>query len=33
MKSHMTAIMSKLGVTSRLKAVIRAYELELIPRD
>lgn len=32
-KSHMTAIMSKLGVTSRLKAVIRAYELKLIPRD
>lgn len=29
-KSHVSAIMSKLGVTSRLKAVARAYQLGLV---
>lgn len=32
-KTHVSAIMSKLGVTSRLKAVVRAYEWGLVERD
>jgi len=31
-KSHVSAIMTKLGVASRLKAVVRAYELGLVER-
>ena len=31
-KSHVSAIMAKLGVGSRLKAVVRAYELGLVER-
>lgn len=31
-KSHVSAIMAKLGVSSRLKAVVRAYELGLVER-
>ena len=32
-KTHVSAIMSKLQVASRLKAVVRAYELGLVERD
>ena len=32
-KTHVSAIMSKLGVTSRLKAVVRAFEWGLVERD
>lgn len=32
-KSHVSAIMAKLGVSSRLKAVVRAYELGLVERS
>ena len=31
-KTHVSAIMTKLNVTSRLKAVVRAYELGLVSR-
>lgn len=31
-KTHMTAIMTKLRVTSRLKAVVKAYDLGLVER-
>ncbi len=31
-KTHVSALMSKLGVTSRLKAVVRGYELGLVER-
>ena len=29
-KSHVSSIMTKLGVSSRLKAVVRAHELRLV---
>jgi DNA-binding NarL/FixJ family response regulator len=29
-KTHVSAIMAKLNVSSRLKAVVRAYELGLV---
>lgn len=32
-KGHVSAIMAKLGVKSRLKAVVKAYELGLVGRD
>lgn len=32
-KTHVSSIMAKLAVSSRLKAVIRAYELGLVSRD